>query len=214
MDRRTQTIIAGTIVLLGIGVVGLGFIEGETGVRYVAQMHEDPWTHMEGSFTLIGEVQPRILPGGNGTANPDWKPAITWSHREAIEGTVYLHTNELRAVQQNDGSIQWTLSSWSQRTDRSAPEADPVVQEWTSEGTLFQVKDFESGQSLWAVTQTLPGELFVKPSQMEGRIIASPAVPEGALVFEVDSMTQQCSSKFIPEDLRDKYDPDGNGITD
>lgn len=214
MDRRTQAVIAGTIVLLGLGVVALGFIEEESGVRYVAQLHQAPADHDAGTYTLIGEVQPRILPDSNGTVNPAWQESIAWVQRDARPDGTYLHTNELAAVQLDDGVIEWTLSSTSQRTDRSASDRDPLVQQWTSTGILFQVKDFETGQHIWAVAQTVPGELFVKPSQMEGRIVASPEVPEGALVFEVDSMAQQCSSKFVPEDLRDEYDKDGDGVTD
>lgn len=214
MDRRTQAIIAGTIVLLGLGVVALGFIEEESGVRYVADMHEDPSGHAAGTYTLIGEVQPRLLPDGNGTENPAWQDTISWVMRDVRDGVSYLHTNELAAIQQDDGTIDWTLSSWSQRTDRSAPEGDPVVHQWSSEGILFQVRDFETGQHVWAVAQTVPGELFVKPSQMEGRLLGTLDVPEGALIFEVDSMAQQCSSKFVPEDLRDEYDKDGDGLTD
>ncbi len=212
MNRRTQAIIAGAIVLLGVGVVALGFIEEESGVRYVAQLHEDPAAHASGSYTLIGEVHPRILPDRNGSVNPDWQEAIAWSTRDVRDGVAYIHTNELAAEQQEDGTIAWTLTSWSQRTDRSAPEGDGVVLQWESEGILFQVKDFETGQRIWAVAQTVPGELFVKPSQMEGRTLAPLDVPEGALIFEVESMAQQCSSKFVPEELRDEYDPDGNGI--
>jgi hypothetical protein len=216
VDRRSQALTAGMVVLLGVGVLALGFVDDESGVRFVSDLHDEPAAYVTGSYTLIGQVQPATLPHETETGrqpNPEWLDSISWEGRTIVDDVTYRTIHDLAARAEN-GTIHWILTKSSQRTDRSAPEGTPEIQEWTSQGVLFQVADFETGQRLWAVTTAAPGELFVKPSQMEGHLAAEENVPSGAMVFEVESMAQQCSSKFVPEDLRDEYDQDGDGVTD
>lgn len=213
MDRRTQSIIAGTIVLLGVGVVGLGFIEGESGVRYVEDIVDDPAAYMDGSYTLIGELQPVELPDPNGTRpNDQWDDELVHGERIVRDGQTIQVTYRLAAEQREGRVIHWTLTTEERPVDRSGP-AEVVAQEtWTSEGLLFQVDSFEEDRTVWAVFQGATEPLARKPSQMEGRLATD--VPMGALVFQVDTLAQQCSSKFVPEELRDEYDQDGDGLTD
>ncbi len=212
MDRRTQALIAGSIVLLGIGVLALGFIEEESGVRYVEHITDDPASHVDGTYTLIGELQPPVLPAENGTiANDEWDDTITYGERIERNGQTILRTHSLSAEQLDHRQIAWTLVTREQATDSSGPGTVVHEEEWTTEGVLFQVDSFEEERTIWAVYEGTTDTLLRKPSQMEGRLADA---PEGALIFQVDILAQQCSSKFVPEELRDEFDKDGDGLTD
>ncbi len=211
MDRRTQSIIAITVVLLGLGVVGLGFIEEESSVRYVEHLVDDPEAHREGTYTLIGELQPAVLPSENGSLpNNEWQRELVHGEKVLRDGQTIMITHALAAEQIEGRTIQWTLTTKERPVDRSGPGDLVNEQSWTSEGLLFQVDSFEEDRTVWAVYQGVTEPLYRKPSQMTGSLASD--LPPGALVFAVDTMAQQCSSKFVPEDLREEYDPDGNGI--
>lgn len=211
MDRKTRAIIAATVVALGIGVVALGYFEDESTVRYVADVHNDPDALAAGSYTLLGIPQPEEIPTG---ANPEYAPVIHVATR-VEDATTYRITSTSTVDEVEPGLHRFTIHRVT--TTASSQE---VLEEsnttWDLVGDLrvFQVDDFETGQTVWAAFGgVLNGDIQPKPSQLQGHRAAA---PDGLLLWDVepDGFTVGCSSKFLPDDVADEYDADGDGRTD
>lgn len=195
MNRRSQLLIAGTLILLGIGVFSLGFLEEESKVRYVHQIHEDPLSHQTGDYTLLSVPQPNA-------------EETVYQTKAGTTITSYQLTHE------SGDALTWNLTVTVQQTNRSTPDSVTYQSFMTpTYAHVFPVQDFgENGPMVWAVYDgVLPEELRPKPSQLEGRLLET---PEGALIYEVETLTIGCSSKFIPEENRDEFDADGDGYAD
>ncbi len=214
MNRRTRAIIAATVVVLGIGVVALGYFEDESSVRYVADLHTDADAHSDGSYTLLGIPQPETLPGDR--PNPEYDNAVV-SHERATDGDRTLLITRTTTVEQTaPGKHTFTVNTTTRATDSNAV-IDESTTTWTLEGDVqvFQVDDFETGQTVWAAFGgVLNGDIQPKPSQLQGHL--APHAPSGLLLWmvEPDGYTVGCSSKFLPDEVADEYDADGDGYTD
>lgn len=219
MNRRTQFMIAGALLLLGLGVLSLGWLEDEDRVRQVQAVLDDPAGHQRGSYTVVGIPQPPELPVQGGTEpNPDYEDTTSHTVRWTRDGTTYLSRHTVRVEDQGDAVLAWT---WQNRTHEAGNPGNELASQeadWTTRGQkAFLIEDFEDPQrKVWGV---FGGSLAVpmqpKPSQFEGRLATPgdvPGLPADALVFQVDEYTAGCSSKFLPPGKRDEYDPDGDGV--
>ena len=212
MQVRTQVIIGATLVLLGLGVVALGYLDDEAQVRQVADVLADPEGHQSGSFTLIGIPQPEQLVSLDHTEpNPNRLNATAWI--SAWDGKHTTHRIEV--VQDATGSA-WTYTNTTQEAGRPTT-AVSTNETWRIEGshTIFLIQGFPDANGdtpwLWGVYEGVLREpVQPKPSQFEGRLateLGSTPLPAGAWVFTVDEFTAGCSSKFLPEDHEADAEP-------
>lgn len=226
MNARSGIIIGATLVAMGVGVVGLGFIEQEGQVRYVHDIVADPQAHRAGSFTLLGMPQPPVLSGiGEGgdaeMPNPGYRDhtrhVVAWWQA----GIQHFSTLTLRVELAGDGTSHWSLHNVTRAPERPG-HSFPATYEnrtITAPHKVFLIQGFEdaSGQSpyLFGVYEgVLRDPVQPKPSQFRGhvadRLPGGAAVPAGAIVYHIDEYTAGCSSKFLPAEVRDEYadDPD------
>lgn len=216
MNRRTRAIIAATLVLIGLGVVALGFLEDESSVRYVGELYSRGETMHDGSFTLLGIPQPAMLPDGG--KNPEYQEpmggARSWTD---ADGTQYITQFAITANQTAPDQWTFSITEWTSTSGSVAPRGAGETFQWVLEGDyqVFQVQDFETGQRAWAAFGgVLNGDIQPKPSQLQGHLEGG--APEGLKLWlvEPDGYTVGCSSKFLPDDIREDYDADGDGYTD
>ncbi len=215
MNRRTRAIIAATVIAIGFGVVALGFVQEESSVRYVGELYSRGETLQSGSYTLMGIPQPALLP--DGSSNPDYDDpmggARSWI---GDDGTEYITWSEITVNETAPG--QWTFSIHERTSTRSSQTVlDETTTKWTLQGDyrVFQVEDFETGQTAWAAFGgVLNGDIQPKPSQLQGHL--DPTTPSALKLWlvEPDGFTVGCSSKFLPDELQEEYDTDGDGYTD
>ncbi len=229
MRLRTQLIIGLTVVLLGVGVLSLGLVEQESNVRQVVDVLAAPDAHDAGDYVLVGIPQPEQLTSfGNGgeavAQEPNPRHSNTTVHHTtwtAGDGTPRVATHTLTVTGPDaDGTTHWSLRNET-RQPGVGLVADPTWSHWTVEGphivVLIEGFPDEAGVSpaLFGVYHgVLRDPLQPKPSQFEGRLATHAggvALPDGAVVFEVDEYTAGCSSKFIPEDHREEYADDAEG---
>lgn len=225
MNRRTQAIIGATLALLGIGVVALGYLEDESTVRYVGDVLAEPTAHASGTYTLLGVPQPPTLQvaASDGSTevrpNPDYAPETRHTTMEERDGRL-VQVTRVVTVEGPDaqGATHWSLATTVRDPSTGATDGEPP-RTWSVTGThlVFLIEGFPDGDgaspTVWGVYHgTLRDPIQPKPSQFEGRLAAD--VPEGALVYEVDTYTAGCSSKFLPPDVAAEYDEDGDGYTD
>lgn len=210
MKASTHAIIGFTVVALGVGVFALGMAEGESNVRQLWDVLDEPETHRSGDYVLIGIPQPATLEGPDGPRpNPEraneTRTVTAWQR----DGVVYQSTHTVRATPHADG----TLFTYENRTQ---VQGDPSTRDvtdtraWnlTTPHTLFLIQGFPDDNGVvpmvWGVYEgTLRDPVQPKPSQFEGRMateIAGQDLPPFAHVFQIDEYTAGCSSKFIPDD--------------
>lgn len=221
MNTRTRLIIGATIVLIGAGVVSLGFIEQEGAVRYVDDITERPNEHMSGTYTLLGMPQPRLLEGSVGEPQPNPDRADTLDHviRWEQDGRVHITTLSITVDEPGDGSSQWSL----QNTTRIPSTGETLPATWLNwtidrPHIVFQIQGFPDANgiqpTIWGVYEgVLRDPVQPKPSQFEGRVTATIddiTLPDGAFVYHIEEYTAGCSSKFLPPDVQEEYkdDPD------
>lgn len=226
MNRRTQALIGATVLLLGVGVVALGFFEDESTVRYVEDLHADPDRHTAGTYTLLGIPQPRELhtAGSDGAERVEPNPAYENRTVDAVrwsgDGTTYISTHTLTVEgPDEDGTSHWTLQNETRRAGQADLAFPPQQTAWTVTGDhqVFRIEAFAADGDdkavVWGVYKgPLRDPVQPKPSQFEGRLMAD--LPDGALVYDVEGLTVGCSSKFLPPDVAEEYDEDGDGYTD
>lgn len=220
MNPRTWTLIGATVVVLGLGVLALGLVEQESTVRQVGQVVTAPEGYTAGTWTLVGVPQPATVPvfaeGAVGKApNPAFADAPNATKRVVLweqEGRPMqsVHRVEMEA---RDGATHWRHTN----TTRTAGGEDPVSianATWTITGahTAFPIEGFQKGDVdeawVWAVYDgTLRDPLQPKPSQFTGRLMThlpdGTPLPDGVLLFDVETYTAGCSSKFLPDDHED-----------
>ncbi len=209
MNRRSQAIIGATIVVLGLGVVALGYLGDQQDVRQVADIVADPEGHTKGSYVLIGIPQPEVLVSlDEQRPNPDRVDETTWQEAWHDNDTTYHGIHHMRVVQNG------TVSHWEYRLvvqEAGRPEtAVATYQNWTKAGahTVFLIQGFPDGNGdtpwLWGVYEgVIRDPIQPKPSQFEGHITRSldgMPLPRGAWVYQITEYTAGCSSKFLPED--------------
>lgn len=227
MNRRSQAIIGATLALLGVGAVALGYAEDESTVRYVADIMDDPAAHQRGTYTLLAIPQPHTLNPGTDQErpNPDRPDHTTHTTMETIDGRPTQVTYTLTvAGPDDDGISHWSLQK-TLRVPGTTDVETPPPTNWTVDGPhhVFLIQGFPDAQGdapvLWGVYDgDLRDPLQPKPSQFTGHLATTlpggEAVPEGARVYEVAEYTAGCSSKFLPDDVAEEYDQDGDGYTD
>lgn len=225
MRPRTRVLAAVAVLAIGAGTLLLASTQGEASVRFVEQVTADPAAHTRGPYTLMGIPQPEQVPatGPNGTRlvpNPNYRnltrATVKWMH----EGAEVYSTHTLEVRQDPQGTL-WTFRNETRRLPTDAQLALPAVTaEWRlgGLGQVFPVAAFAdpAHQRVWAWYDRAPGTpLQPKPSQFTGHLMThlpdGTPLPDGALVYRVESYTAGCSSKFLPPELQEKY---GNGTAD
>lgn len=225
MNGRTQTLIGLAVVLLGLGVVALAFVEDEATVRSVEDVLAQPARHQEGRYVLLGVPQPPEVPltGATGVTmapNPQW--TNTTSSGE-FWGPADDRRFSLRTV---TVEVQGDTATWTWRNETKRLPSDTALlvpaQEvtWTTSGVdVFTVRAFDDGDGdtpgLWAVYGgPLKDPMQPKPSQFTGRLATTlpdgSPVPEGAFVYEVQEFKAGCSSKFLPPEEKARLEESGD----
>lgn len=223
MNRRTQAIIGVTVVLLGAGVVALGFLDDEATVRYVADIIEDPNGHASGKYTLLGVPQPRELAviGSDGAGATQDNPSFVNETTRVVGwhrgGTLFVSTLTV-TVEGPDaaGVSHWSVRNETREAGRPALVGPATQHNWTITGPhlVFLIEGFiDSNGDTPAVfgvyRGTLREPMQPKPSQFQGHVMTSlpdgSPVPGDALVYWVEEYTAGCSSKFLPPEAREEY---------
>lgn len=225
MNGGTGLIIGLTVIALGVGVVGLGFLEQEGQVRYVHDIVADPSAHATGSYTLLGMPQPPTLTGtGEGgqkeVANPGYRDQTRQVVRWWQDGVQHFSTLTLR-VDLGDGTSHWSLQNQTRAPEHPDLAFPTTYENWTVQRphVVFLIQGFEDRNGdtpyVFGIYEgVLRDPVQPKPSQFRGHVATQlpggAPVPTGALLYHVDEYTAGCSSKFLPAEVRDDYadDPD------
>jgi hypothetical protein len=217
----TRLIIGATVIALGIGMIGLGFLEQESNILQVHELLADPPAHSVGSWTLIGMPQPELLAsvaGGAGQANPAYNESL--QHVIRWEGAAGTHISSITTTVRgpDDAGISyWHLENRT-RIPGSAAAATTTNASWqiTAPHVVFQIHGFMEGGAppvIWGVYEgVLTTPLQPKPSQFVGKLShtgpGAIVMPGEAVVYMVEEYTAGCSSKFLPPDVADEYADD------
>ncbi|MEA3144402.1 MAG: hypothetical protein QOG31_1726 [Thermoplasmata archaeon] len=219
MLLRTQLLAAAAIIVVGAGTLFLASTQGEASVRFVGDLTLDPEQHTRGSYTLMGIPEPQSIPvtGPNGTQlvqNPDYRNATRATTVWQRDGQAYYSTHTLE-VRPDAAGATWVFRNETRRLPTDAQLAMPAVTAtWRLGGTgqVFPVAAFTDPdhQRVWAwYDRASESPLQPKPSQFQGRLLShlpdGTPLPQGALVYQVESYTAGCSSKFLPPELQAKY---------
>ena len=230
MNARTQLLIGLAVVLLGLGVVALAFVDDEASVRRVEDLVQDPGRFGEGRHVLLGVPQPPLVPvrsSAGGTdllPNPGWTNVTATTSRWASQPELFS-TETLRVDVAADGATTWT---WRNETRRGSPGAGEAVGEaavlqWTTPPATraFTVQAFDDGDGdtprVWALyAGPLKDPMQPKPSQFEGRLLrtlpdgSGTPMPAGVLLYQVEEFTAGCSSKFLPPEEKARLEESGD----
>lgn len=225
MNSRTQLLIGLTVVLLGIGLVALAFIEDEGSIRRVEDLLAKPHDHASGSYVLLGVPQPLQVPlatatGTTLTANDQWTnhtaSTIRWSN---ATGTYY--STRTTTVHVAGDTANWVWRNETRRLPADPELAAPVqTLTWTTTGIqVFTVQAFDDGDGntprVWATYDgPLKDPMQPKPSQFTGRLATTlpdgRLAPDGLLVYEVAEYKAGCSSKFLPPEEKRRLKASGD----
>ncbi len=229
MNRRTQAIIGVTVIVLGVGIVALGFIDDEASVRYVDDLIRDPSGHSAGSFTVMGIPQPReiTVTGSDGTSRVESNggfsnqttSVVGWQHDGRL--MVSTHTLWVSGPDAATGVSHWTFRNETREAGRPDLVAEPIEASWNLTGPhlVFLIQGFvdENGETptvLGVYRGTLREPMQPKPSQFKGHLLTElpdgTRLPDGALVYGVDTYTAGCSSKFLPPEAREEHETRAN----
>jgi hypothetical protein len=219
MRLRTQLLAAAAVIALGAGTLLLASTQGEASVRFVEQVTANPAAHTHGSYTLMGIPEPMQVPvtGPNGTQlvqNPDYRNQTRATSVWQRGGQVYYSTHTLE-VRPDAQGLLWVFRNETRHLPTDAQLALPAATaQWRLGGTgqVFPVAAFQDPdhQRVWAwYDRATENPLQPKPSQFQGHLMTrlpdGTPLPAGALVYQVDSYTAGCSSKFLPPELQAKY---------
>lgn len=225
MNGRTQLLIGLAVVLLGLGVVALAFLEDEASVRRVEDLIAEPGKHDSGSYVLLGVPQPPEVPltGSTGVVlapNPHWSnttsSTVSWTQGEST----YYSTRTV-TVDVAGETATWTWRNETRRLPSDPQLAFPAEERtWTTAGArAFTVQAFDDGDGdtprVWALYGgPLKDPMQPKPSQFTGRLATTlpdgSPVPDGALIYEVDEYKAGCSSKFLPPEEKARLEESGD----
>ncbi|MFO1535053.1 MAG: hypothetical protein ABR586_05265 [Thermoplasmatota archaeon] len=219
MLLRTQLMAAAAVVAVGAGTLFLASTQGEASVRFVEQVTADPAAHTRGSYTLMGIPEPAQVPvtGPNGTQlvpNPDHRGFTRTTAMWRSGGQPYYSTHTLEVHADSEGTL-WSFRNETRRLPTDAQLVMPALTaEWRlgAAGQVFPVAAFQDPdhQRVWAWYDRAPETpLQPKPSQFQGRLLThlpdGTPLPAGAIIYQVESYTAGCSSKFLPPELQAKY---------
>ena len=221
MKGRTRLLIGLALVVLGLGVAALGLFQDESDVRYVEDLVERPAAHTRGDYTLMGIPQPIQVPlaGGTGTVledNPEWenetRTVVAWSR-----GGVTYHSTHILSAEPGDLGSRFTFRNETRAAGQAELAFAAQQAEWTVPGRAFTVQAFDDGDGdtprVWAVyAGPLKQPMQPKPSQFTGHVLArlpdGTALPDGAVLYQVEEFTAGCSSKFLPPEERERAQTD------
>ncbi|MEK6975480.1 MAG: hypothetical protein AABY18_03960 [Candidatus Thermoplasmatota archaeon] len=225
MNGRTQILIGLSVVLLGLGVVALAFLEDEASVRRVEDLVAQPGKHGSGSYVLLGVPQPPQIPltGATGVtlaANPDWSNT-TATTASWTQGDATFYSTRTVTVHVDGKTAHWAWRNETRRLPSDPDLAFPAEERtWTTTGAdAFTVQAFDDGDGdtprVWALYGgPLKDPMQPKPSQFTGRLATTlpdgTPVPDGVLVYEVDEFKAGCSSKFLPPEEKARREESGD----
>lgn len=226
MNGRTQLLIGLAVVLLGLGVVALAFVEDEASVRRVEDLVASPGRHTQGPYVLLGVPQPAKVPvtGAAGVAladNPDWTNATRSTEAWTRDGEAF-HSTRTVSVRVDGAATHWTWRNETRRPGDPALAFPAQERAWTTTGAdAFTVQAFDDGDGdtprVWALYGgPLKDPMQPKPSQFTGRLATTLPdgsglpVPEGLLLYEVDEFKAGCSSKFLPPEEKARLEDSGD----
>jgi hypothetical protein len=230
MNGRTQLLIGLAVVVLGLGVVALAFLEDEASVRRVEDLVARPDRHDSGTYVLLGVPQPPEVPltGSTGVvlaANPGWANATSsteaWTHGSSTYYSTRVVSATADATDPTGQTFHWTWRNETRRLPSDPQLAFPAEERtWTTTGArAFTVQAFDDGDGdtprVWALYGgPLKDPMQPKPSQFTGRLATAlpdgSPIPEGALVYEVDEYKAGCSSKFLPPEEKQRLEDSGD----
>lgn len=225
MNGRTQLLIGLAVVVLGLGVVALAFVEDEASVRRVEDLVARPDRHTDGRYVLLGVPQPALVPvtGDTGvamTANPAWTNTTSsgefWGPADDRRFSLRTVTVEV-----NGDAATWTWRNETKRLPSDATLLEPAQERtWTTTGAdAFTVQAFDDGDGdtprVWALYGgPLKDPMQPKPSQFTGRLATTlpdgSPMPEGVLVYQVEEFKAGCSSKFLPPEEKARLEDSGD----
>lgn len=225
MNGRTQLLIGLTVVVLGIGLVGLAFLEDDATVRRVEDLLSAPGQHGHGSYVLLGVPQPPEVPvaAATGTqlvANEAWSNQTTATVRWSQGDATYYSTRTVSVALDGDAA-QWTWRNETRRLPSDPALAFPAEERtWTTVGLrVFTVQAFDDGDGdtprVWATyAGPLKDPMQPKPSQLTGRLATTlpdgSPMPDGAFVYDVTDFKAGCSSKFLPPEEQRRLEESGD----
>jgi hypothetical protein len=215
MTPRTYWMVGVAIVLLGLGVVSMGWLQQDDNVRQVGHVVAEPERYQDGTWVLVGLPQTPQVPvmGERGQIlinNSAYQNETVHIAAWSLQGRPVQSRIVLGVEQDATGSY------WSFTNTTTAPGNPTILDEQSANWSLragplvFQVEGFEVGGAshtrIWAIYDGVMREpLQPKPSQFKGRLMsemAGVALPPGALVYGVEQVTVGCSSKFLPAEYQ------------
>jgi hypothetical protein len=224
MNGRTQLLIGLAVVLLGLGVVALAFVEDEASVRRVEDVIAKPGRHSSGSYVLLGVPQPPEIPvtgpgGMDEVPNPEWSNRTTDTEAWTEGSSTYYSTRTVTVTVAGE-TTTWTWRNETRRLPSDASLAFPADEKtWTTTGArAFTVQAFDDGDGdtprIWALYDgPLKDPMQPKPSQFTGRLATAlpdgSPVPDGVLIYDVDEFKAGCSSKFLPPEEKERLEESG-----
>ncbi|MEK6984957.1 MAG: hypothetical protein AABX89_01065 [Candidatus Thermoplasmatota archaeon] len=219
MRVSTPVLAATALILVGAATFFLAASQGEANVRQVEQIVGDPAAHEQGTYTLVGIPQPELVPGtgpegtrlmANEDAVRETKRVVAWS----AEGVAY-HSVLSTRVAQADGAFVWTVRNETRVVGATSPSSTTnLTFRLPASGQVFPVQGFDVGggtlPAVWAWYELGTKEpLQAKPSQFIGRLLTElpdgTPIPDGVLIWHVESYLSSCSSKFTPPEVAEKY---------
>ena len=226
MQRRTQVLIALSLVALGVGAWAIGLAEGDASVRRVEDLVAEPSRYASGEHVLLGVPQPPLVPVVNeeGKAladNPDWANHTAHTVRWVDDTGAVWYSTRTVSVRIDGDTVAWTY-----RNETRVLPADPlpayeaVVLEWTTtRGRAFAIQAFHDATAdtprIWGVySGTLKEDMQPKPSQFTGHLMTTlpdgRPVPDGAFLYDVQDFKAGCSSKFLPPEEKERLEQSGD----
>ncbi|MHB1260614.1 MAG: hypothetical protein ACYC2H_02735, partial [Thermoplasmatota archaeon] len=183
MNRRTQVLIALSLVALGIGAWALGLAEGEASVRRVEDVVAEPGRYAVGEHVLLGVPQPPLVPvvGEEGRTlvdNPDWTNETAHTVRWMDGSGQAWYSTRSVSVRLDGETVHWTYRNETRTLPADPqPAYDPVVMEWTTTGgRAFAIQAFHDATAdtprIWGVfAGPLKEPMQPKPSQFTGNLL-------------------------------------------
>lgn len=216
MKTSTRLVVTGILVATAFLTFYLASQAGDASVRFVEDLERDPAAHEQGTFVLLAVAQATQIPvtGPTGTTmveNRQAPDAITFAQAWG-DGENRRYATLVLAMRQNGSVVEYELIN---RT-RAIPTG-PVTEEeivsgtFAAPGATFAATAFEDGDgrtpAVWMLMERPPTEpLQPKPGQFTGRLVDrlpdGTLLPRGVLVYQVDTYTAGCSSKFLPPEER------------
>lgn len=224
MQRRTQAIIAVTLVALGIGAWAIGLAEGESNVRRVEDVLAEPSRHAVRSHVLLGVPQPPLIPvvteqGKALAENPDWQDTTSHTVRWPEADPAWYSTRTV-AVRIEGDTVHWAYRNETRVLPADPEPASVTTMEWTTTGgRAFAIQAFHDATAdtprIWGLyAGTLKEPMQPKPSQFTGQLLTTlpdgRPVPDGAYLYDVKEFKAGCSSKFLPPEEKERLRESGD----